>query len=392
MHISHWGQQSYGLMLCFSFGVAGFSFAFRCMHWGPMSKFSSRLQVDMVSVGQRSTAPSRSRASSASSQLQAPPKRRGHAAQPSFSEYVGASAAAEPSQGPSTSAADGHMPKMPSFERLSPTDSSAQQMRPMMVGQLGSVQSEPGTPTLAASGSPMPSSTIIHDDVTSGGTPGSAQSSAAGAPAGRTHSRQAGPTSESMRRDAPRARDAPQRTSDLAVRSPFEQESSVPGAEPHSPSGDAENSALAMFPQTSNADPGAMGLSLPSGRPQYFMPPEPHEMNGEISTAGGGGSYMSYMHGHGRPRGARPPQLIIDNPNDAASTIAGSEMNFGGAVRFDMSTVGRLPTRAHTAVAAVANDRNVIDAEDQWHADRTSAMQVSSRLSLIHISEPTRPY
>lgn len=367
----------------------------------------------MASPGQHSAA--RSRTGSSPSQPHVTPKRRGHATQPSFSEYVGATSfnPTDPFQQPPGQMGNVDITNMPSFDRLSPADSRAQSRQPMSAGRYGSNRSEPDTPTLGAGGSQLPS-TIVHEDVMSpqssvpsstgpqvpgAGSRGDRRGGPAvesmhrttspcptsmlpqdrdGASCSEPRSRRAGPAAESTRPD--RGHDNP-RSSDEYTRSPFEQESSIPLGHQHSAAGgDTDHhtdAGLATFPlaaaggDTSIAG-GASIAGMSAGRSHYYLPPETHEMHGEISTAGGGGSHMSYVHGR---RAHRPPQLIIDNPNDAASTVASDRY---GGVRFDMSAIGGLPTvhDGATAVAAVANDRNVIDAEDQWHADRTSAMQV----------------
>jgi hypothetical protein len=337
------------------------------------------LQGDIASTAEYITAPGRSGASSNASlsSQQAPPQRRKHVTQPSFSEYVSAAntfSALDQSQKQNRHpVGDSQLASMPSFERLRHADAMVQHdVHPMLVGHIASTKSEPDTPTLGARDSQMPS-TIVHEDVmSSNGTLNSVHSSTD--LLGSNRSRLGGPMAESTGRDNRHSSDS------LPLYSPFEQESSVPLID-HRPTTDA-HAALAAAP----GDRGLANTSFPrSSRPLSFIPPEPHEMQGETSTAGGGGSHMSFMNGPGvGGRRGKPPPLMIDNPNDAASTIASEHQ--GAGFRFDMSVMGGgLPTRGSGAVAAVANDRNVIDAEDGWNADLICAMQQVSFVLCPHV-------
>jgi hypothetical protein len=335
------------------------------------SDFPPRLQGDEASTAEHSTAPGRSGTSSNSSlsRQEADPTRRGHCTQPSFSHYVNGASTFRSGEHSQRSfqhpVGSSQLANMPPLERSSRADSTTQpDSHPRLVRQTGSVQSETDTPTLGDRGSQM-SSTIVHEDVmSSNGTLQGVPSSAG--PSGLKRNRCGEPTAEGTGRDNPRSSD------DLPVSSPFEQQ--VPGPLlSRSPIREVEhvpdNHTGGHTPPSHQV--WATSL-LAHGRPAGLLSSELHEMQGEASTAAGDGVHASYMHGPGGRRG-RPPMLMIEYPNDAASTTASDHQ--GAGFRFDTAVVGGGPSLHSEAVAAVANDRNVIDAEDRWNADIMSAGQ-----------------
>ena len=98
-------------------------------------------------------------------------------------------------------------------------------------------------------------------------------------------------------------------------------------------------------------------------------------------------------------RDALPYREVIDDGdavwNDGQLTLLRAEADFdlASAIRLYEDLVERKPHIAYRALiqgGQLQTRRNYADASFHWHADHLNTEAV--RLSLIHISEPTRPY